>query len=466
MKGISSWTYRPYKPFFFDCGDIYICRVVPTKNAVFFEWLGDGSGVYEVYYRKENDGEYILAGKTDKNEYNITGLPAETDYEFYVQSGDKKSRVRLARTGEGIGGVVVNYLHPRDEAYSFSGHCLCSPSMVRHPDGYLIASMDLFAQKEPQNLTLIFRSDDDGNTWHYVSELMPCFWGKLFIHKGRLYMLSCSTEYGDLLIGASDDGGKTFCTPTVLMRGSGRSHKAGCHKSPENVVRYNGRLWETMEWGSWGEGYHAPMIMSIDENDDLLVAENWSFAPPIKYDPNWKGLPKGESSGCIEGALTVAPDGKLYNIMRYDMLRLDPDRGLAIAFAVNTDDPESPLRFDHTVPFMGNHSKFEILFDEKSGYYYSIVSRIYDGGHAGARNLLSLIRSKDAYNWENVADLIDRRDVDRLKIGFQYVEFIISGDDILYLSRTAVNGCENFHNSNYITFHRIKDFRKLEGNIG
>ena len=82
-------------------------------------------------------------------------------------------------------GTVVNYLHPADDCYSFSGHALCSPSLVRHPDGYLLASMDAYSGDYPQNLTLIFRSDDDGKTWKYVSELFPCFWGKMFIHKGE-----------------------------------------------------------------------------------------------------------------------------------------------------------------------------------------------------------------------------------------------------------------------------------------
>ncbi len=129
----------------------------------------------------------------------------------------KKSRVRLARTGDAVG-VVVKYLHPDDTAYSFSGRYLCSPSPVRHPDGFLLGSMDLFAGEHPQNPTLIFRSDDDGESWHYVSELMPCFRGKMFIHRGELYMPACSTEYGDLLIGKSLDGGKTFCAPTTWTR--------------------------------------------------------------------------------------------------------------------------------------------------------------------------------------------------------------------------------------------------------
>ena len=199
MKGYNYWSYAPYKPFLWNTGDIYICRIVPYENSIHFEWLKNEDDKFEAYFRKRNDGEFILCKTTDKCEFDIAGLTENTDYEFYVKSGDKKSRIRLARCGKSVG-TVVNYLHPEDEAYSFSGRYLCSPSLVRHPDGYLLASMDLYAADHPQNLTLIFRSDDNGETWHYVSELMPCFWGKLFIHKGELYMLACSTEYGDLLI--------------------------------------------------------------------------------------------------------------------------------------------------------------------------------------------------------------------------------------------------------------------------
>ena len=76
-------------------------------------------------------------------------------------------------------------------------------------------------------------------------------------------MLSCSTEYGDLLIGKSTDGGKTFGEPTVLLKGSGEKNgEAGIHKNPQPVVEFDGRMWNTLEWGSWGRGYHAVMVVS------------------------------------------------------------------------------------------------------------------------------------------------------------------------------------------------------------
>ena len=211
MKGCSLWSYAPYKPLLRNVGDIYICRIAPNENEIHFEWLDIDNAEYSIYYRKRNDGDFILCGKTNGTEFDIKSLETDTDYEFYIQSGAKKSLVRLARTGKTVG-TVVNYLHRDDEAYSFSGRYLCSPSLVRHPDGFLLASMDLFAVGHPQNLTLIFRSDDDGETWHYVSELMPCFWGKMFIHKNELYMLSCSTEYGDLLRGSNGKNGNNART--------------------------------------------------------------------------------------------------------------------------------------------------------------------------------------------------------------------------------------------------------------
>ncbi len=463
MKGYNYWSYSPYKPPLWNTGDIYICRIVPYENSIHFEWLKNNEEKFEIYFRIRNEGEFTLCGSTEKSAFDITGLTENTDYQFYVKSNDKKSRIRLARCGKCVG-TVVNYLHPDDEAYSFSGKYLCSPSLIRHPDGYLLASMDLYAGGHPQNLTLIFRSDDDGENWYYVSELMPCFWGKLFIHKGELYMLACSTEYGDLIIGKSQDGGKTFSAPVTLLRGSNGKHgNNGIHKNPQNVVIHKGRIYETLEWGNWNNEtfYHAAMVMSCDINDDLLVPENWSFSEPLKYNPDWKGTIKGEATGTLEGTLCVSPNGELCNIMRYAIRRGEPSYGLVLAYRVNTDDPEAPLEYLHSVKMPCNNAKFMIKYDGESKKYYSIVSRILDEEHKYSRNLLSFMSSDDLENWTLVCDLIDHRHEDKDKVGFQYVDFEIENDDIIYLCRTAINNAHNFHDSNYSTFHRIKNFRSL-----
>lgn len=458
MRGTTTWSYHPYSPLLFDVGDIYICRLAPDETAIRVEWMPIDSSTYTVFYRRRGDGDFAAFATVNTPCCDITNLDPDTDYELFVEANGKKSRIRIAKTGASVG-TVVNYLHPEDEAYAFSGRYLCSPSLVRHPDGFLLASMDLFEGEAPQNLTLIFRSDDDGKSWYYVSDLMPCFWGKLFVHRGALYMLACSTEYGDLLIGRSDDGGRTFGAPSTLLRGcGGKAKSCGVHKNPQNLITHAGRLWGTLEWGSWGNKVygHAAMMMSCDENADLLDPTAWAFTPPLKFDhftPALADMPSNTMT--IEGTPVVTPDGKVLDVMRFGM------RGQVIAYEASTTDPEAPLRFHALLPLDTTYSKFMIKKDPQTGLYFSLVSRLYEGCHDRARNLLSLMYSKDLANWQVACDVLDYRDKDARAVGFQYVDFLMEGEDILFLSRTAINDAHNFHDANYSTFHRIKDFRRL-----
>lgn len=453
MKAHKNWSYRPYKPLFFDSGDIYICAIAPLTTQLRFDWLPLFEGAqYGIFLRKRNAGEFRKIADTMECSCTIEGLESECDYEFYVSCGEQKSRVRLARCGESFG-TVVNYLHPDDEAYAFSGRYLCSPSIVRHPDGFLLASMDLHADS-PQNLTLIFRSDDEGKSWKYVSELFPAFWTKLFVHRGALYALAASTESGDLLIGRSDDGGYTFCEPTVLLRGSnGKAGNAGLHKNPQPVVEFGGRLWNSFEWGSWGSGYHAMSVMSVPVDADLLDADQWAFAEPVKYDPNWNGTPGKMLTETIEGCL-VPVNGKLYNYMRFNCK--EPTWGRALRLEVDTEHPENSLQFKDFVYFPACYSKFSIKYHEKRGKYYSVATRVTDKETSWHRTLLSLMVSDDGVHWEVERDIIDKRQEDPKKYGFQYVDFLIEGDEILFLCRTAMNDANSYHNSNYSIFDRIK----------
>ena len=464
MKGINTWSFQQYKPLCWDAGDIYICRLAPDFDSLHLEWLSIGDVEYSIYYSVRNQNEFKLAGTTKDTEFTIKNLGRHYEYEVFVASGDKKSRIRLARIGESVG-TVVNYLHPEDKIYYHSGHALCSPSLVRHPDGYLLASMDVFEGDCPQNLTLIFRSDDDGKTWHYVSELMPCFWGKLFVHKGELYMFACSTEYGDLLLGKSTDGGKNFSAPIVIARGSGgKKGRAGFHKNPQNVMHYNGRIYSSVEWGTWFDHdlFHAAMVVSCDEDADLMNPENWHLSEPLPYDPTWPGTVNGHAGGTLEGTLVVAPDGDLYNIMRYSINpKAIPNKGLVLAYKVNTADPDAPLEYSHSIKFNGNDVKFMIKYDDVSKRYYSIVSYDPDDGRKVERSILALVSSPDLNNWSLNKILYDFSDEDVFKVGLQYTDFSIEGDDIIFLCRTAMNNAANFHDANYSTFHKITKFREL-----
>ena len=454
MKGITSWSYAPFKPTLWDSGDITVTRIVPEKDSIHIEWLGCEAKALYISKRDEND--YAKYSAEGKNELDVCGLDKDTDYEFYLEGDGKKSRVRLARCGDGVG-IAVNYLHPDDAVYSFSGRYLCSPSLLVHPDGYMLASMDLYASSHPQNLTIIFRSDDGGESWHYQCELMPCFWGKLFYHNGAVYMLSVSTEYGDLLISRSDDGGKSFESPVTLLCGTnGKNGGIGVHKNPQNMLIHKGRLYGTLEYGAWAnkDFCHAAMVMSCDVNADLLDPLSWSFTEPRKFDnfaDEIADMPKCTMT--IEGTLVLDPEGELLNVMRFGK------RGNALAYKVNTDSHEAMLEYHSLIDFNANLSKFMIKRDPVSNKYYSVATTLYDGCPDNARDYLTLMESDDLKSFRTVRELIDHRGTDTKHIGFQYVDFEFDGDDIIFLCRTAFNGAHNYHDSNYITFHRIKDFR-------
>ena len=310
----ASWSFEHYLPL--DRREkLIIDQVIPSLHAIRLAWSG-GSSPWTVWYRVKDSEEAWRPLTATEPHAVLSDLAAYIEYEFRVESGADKSLTGYARTGE-VPGTVVNYLHPQDPKYAFSGQHLCSPSLLLHPDGYLLASTDLYDNGTPQNLTLIFRSDDGGKSWYHYTELFPCFWGSLFLHRGEVYMLSTSTEYGDLLIGKSSDGGKTWGAPTVLARGSCHRSAMGWHKSGMPVTEYKGRLWCGVDYGSHQLGRHMNCLASADASGDLLDAGNWAVTDPLAFDPAWEGAVKCDTRGCIEGNAVVSPDGKICTFLRY-----------------------------------------------------------------------------------------------------------------------------------------------------
>jgi hypothetical protein len=270
-------------------------------------------------------------------------------------------------------------------------------------------------------------------------------------------MLGVSCEYGDLLISESKDEGKSWCEPTVLFRGSAHARERGLHRAPMRIAHYGGRIWTDVEFGTWCQDEMNNAVLSAPEDADLLLAESWVCSDFWRHPEFAKTAKAGETvEGClggIEGSVIEGRDGKLYNLLRYAHKK-------PLLLEVNTDDPEAMPTYSRLIDMPCTQSKFDVEFDEKSQKYYAIISRALDEPKT-VRNLLSLASSPDLINWEIVTDLIDYRNSPADKVGFQYVCFAIEGDDILYLSRTAFNGAANHHDSNYQTFHRIKNFRSL-----
>ncbi len=463
MKTVNSWSFRPYTEMHRTERGMkpYVCRIVPTDNSFSVDFFDNGaSGAsYTLYWRirsteawtsvdagKASDAGSVVEGVT------VSGLTDLTDYEFYVEREDgAASQIRLVRTGF-CPGQIINYLHPDDKEYAFSGSYLCSPSIIRLPSGRLLSSMDLFGYSTPQNLTLIYYSDDNAASWHYLTELMPCFWGKMFLHDGKLYMIGCSNEYGDLLIGRSDDDGATWTMPTVLWRGAANTGYCGLHRAPMPVEISHGRVMTDVQYGSWNQKTMTDAVLSAPEGCDLLDASNWVITP--FWDP--ADHPEAQLPGVIggiEGCVVTGPDNRVYDALRYAV-----DKWLLLEFF--PDEPERELEFAGFMDIPTTQSKCNITRDPVTGKYVSIVSYSLKEPKT-LRNLLSFVWSDDFYHWNLACHLIDYRYEDGGKIGFQYIDFFIEGDDILYQSRTAFNQAHNYHDANYACFHKIENFREL-----
>ncbi len=455
MKATDSWSYPHYLPLHEKkrAQAPYICRIAPYADGFEFD-IADcvKNAKYRLIWR-ERDADEANSLELDSTSGKLTGLEAGKDYAFRVEREDRVSSTeRLVRTLEAPG-TVVNYLHPEDPEYAFSGRYLCSPSLIRLENGDLLASMDLYAGGAPQNLTLIYISHDDGATWEHHSELFPCFWGKMFLCGGALYMLGCSTEYGDVLIGRSDDGGKTWTKPTVLLRGGCHAKQVGWHRAPMPVLIKSGRVMTDIQYGAWSEKVFCDAVLSAPADSDLLVAENWVCTELFDAREHISPLPE-KIWGGIEGNVIETPEGRVVDFLRF------ADKN-ALILDYDPENPEDEPKLNSVIDFPATASKFNIVFDDVTKKYYAIVSYALDEPMT-KRNLLSLIRSEDLINWELCRHLIDRRDEDPKQVGFQYVDFFIEGEDILYLCRTAWGGANSFHNSNLTTFHKIKKFREVQ----
>ena len=96
---------------------------------------------------------------------------------------------------------------------------LGSPSIVRLPDGALLATHDYFGTGCPRNheaeesLTSVYRSEDAGASWSNVTHVMNAYWSTLFVHRDAVYLLGTSQQYGSIVIRRSDDGGFRWTHP-------------------------------------------------------------------------------------------------------------------------------------------------------------------------------------------------------------------------------------------------------------
>jgi len=343
-------------------------------------------------------------------------------------------------------GVII------DRSPDFARVYIGSPSLAVLLDGRYVASHDFFGPGTSYDETGIFGSDDRGKTWTPLGRLKGQWWSNLFIHRGDLYILGVSERYGSVVIRRSRDGGRTWTTPDDEKTGR-LTEGNGYHCAPMPVVEHAGRLWRAMEdngaGGGWGNHFRA-IMMSCPTDVDLLDRDSWTFSEPLS---GREVVPRG----WLEGNAVVTPDQKIVNILRIGQ------RGSEKAAIVRVTEDGRSSTFDpktDIVDFPGGANKFTIRYDKVSKRYWSLVNK--EANPAAYRNVLMLTSSADLQTWRVESILLRHRDSQYH--GWQYPDWHFEGDDIIAVSRTAWDGAHRAHDANFMTFHRIKNFRNLTMN--
>ncbi len=367
---------------------------------------------------------------------------------------------------------VIKYQAEKTKTY------LGSPSILRLPDGVLLATHDYFGAGCPrthegeEGLTSVYRSEDDGLTWFNITHIMNAFWGNLFLHQGSVYWLGISQQYGSVLIRRSDDGGFTWTHPkdenTGLLFKGGYFHDApNYHCAPMPMVVKNGRLYRAIEDCDpceWGKGFKACVISAaIDSN--LLEAKNWTMSNKLAFNPDWVPAEWGkiENPGWLEGNVVETPDGALWDILRFNSKPL-----VDKAAIVEIHDEGKRLSFKENglINFPGGMSKFSIRRDSETQTYLTLTNNNTDPKWPNQRNVLSLYASNDLQSWKHIKTLIQDESGlnydDSMRLtGFQYVDWQFDGNDLIYMVRAAYRGAVRYHDSNQMLYYVLKDFRNL-----
>ena len=356
---------------------------------------------------------------------------------------------------------------------------LGSPSIVRLPDGRLLATHDYFGpgcplnHEDEEHLSSVYRSTDEGLTWGNVTHIAGAFWSTLFVHRDDAYLLGTSQQYGSIVIRRSTDGGNTWTHPAdehtgLLFPGGPRRQPPNYHCGPMPVLEHEGRLYRAFEDNDpchWPRGFQAGVI-SIAADADLLDAAHWTMSNKLPYDPDadppaWGGT---MGAGWLEGNVVADPDGQLW-----DVLRVHSDPVLNKAAMVRIVDEGRTITFDPatgSIDLPGGMSKFTIRRDPQGGLYWMLSNDMQDQPVPIRRNRLSLFCSPDLRTWERkkvlMGDHYENTPEDSVRLtGFQYVDWQFDGDDILYMVRAACIGAHNFHDANRMVFSRVERFRSL-----
>ena len=404
-----------------------------------------------------------------------------------------------------------------------SNNLFCySPGLACLPNGRLIATLDLggpgvamldgirgaWCGIAVQGKILI--SDDHGITWIPRNDF-PFMHARPFVAGKSVYVLG---HCRDLMIVRSDDGGDTWTPPVKL------THDQSWSQAPCNVHYVHGCIYLVMEQEvprgirGWTVASMAPVLMRGRVDADLTCRENWTLASSAPFVdvadtahmdsfgvPFFATIPN-ESTYPAPGR-EMAPVGWLEsNVVQFvdpNHLWHDPagrtfhiwmrahtgGTGYACMVKVveqgaqpGTGAMETMLEKVPSgktilfVPCPGGQMKFHILYDEPTKLYWLLSTQATDSMTRidrlpsnrynlpnNERRRLQLHFSKNMVDWCFAGIVAIGQPVEQASR--HYASMVIDGADLCILSRSGDQYAATAHNGNLITFHRVRDFRRL-----
>eukprot|EP01047_Picozoa_sp_COSAG01_P041988 COSAG01_NODE_3641_length_5838_cov_3.651333_2_plen_1151_part_00 len=363
---------------------------------------------------------------------------------------------------------------------------------------------------------------DHGSRWRPAASVPGMYWATLWAPPaapaGDVYLTGVS--YGtqkdmsigrSIVIARSTDYGSSFSEPAVLFPGSARYGYSGA--PTPNLVGSDGRIYRAFE-ASAGEKLLVMTKAPFRTSSNLLDPQSWEMVgKPLRWNATER-LP--DSFVCPVTARHPTPRGKTcFNSIQeggavevngtiYDVLRLDGQnnathsKAIVLKLVVDQTSRLSSMEFVQAIDFPSTSSKFTIrqepasfgaTSDKGARRFFAITNLVtpmavdyadqngVTGGNmalglgvdaVGARNVLVLATSTDAVNGEwVVCDTLLYDDsgleyVDSVRLtGFQYVDWIFDGADILYIVRTSYRGANTYHNANRLTVKRIHNYTTM-----
>ena len=372
--------------------------------------------------------------------------------------------------------VVMRRLpHDAPEVYTVGG------TMAVMPDGGWLASACWvsstqggdYGSRAMNDSVRLSRSYDGGDTWQALPPL-PYLVGYPVVIGGALYLVLCGKGRRDILITRSDDSGETWRTPTLLFSGD-------YWNCPNGIVFHGGQLY--MAFGTAGSSSGNPwngiVAVACDVARDPLDAASWRMTPPLVYPSGDNPLNPGLNSATFAKDHWLEPNvvyvgGKL---MVFARARIDGYSVTNIAGICDLTDHNGALSlaFNAFYPIPGAQQRFNIVYDEVSGYYWNAVNLATDPRNAlgdvyrrigmthpgDERRILVLMYSLDALSWFSAGCVAMWETPAK---AFHYAAPLIRGDDLLLFVRTS-DDAPNYHDSEMMTLHTVRNFRQLAINL-